>query len=154
MYCLKVILQRVSRAQVTINQEQTRQIGNGLMVLVGVMEGDEKQQAEFLAQKLVELRVFCDEQDKMNLSLQDIDGEMLIVSNFTLGADCKKGRRPSYTNCARPEKAQALYEYFVQCVRQKGLKNVQTGTFGADMQVSLINDGPVTIILDTKEIGK
>lgn len=151
---MKVILQRVSRADVTIEKEENRKIGAGLMVLLGVMEGDGKEQAEFLAKKVSELRVFADENDKMNLSLQDIDGEMLIVSNFTLGADCKKGRRPSYVKSARPEAAEELYNYFVECVKKQGIRNVQTGEFGAYMEVTLVNDGPITIMIDTEEIGK
>lgn len=149
-----MILQRVSRADVTIEKEENRKIGAGLMVLLGVMEGDGKEQAEFLAKKVSELRVFADENDKMNLSLQDIDGEMLIVSNFTLGADCKKGRRPSYVKSARPEAAEELYNYFVECVKKQGIRNVQTGEFGAYMEVTLVNDGPITIMIDTEEIGK
>ncbi|MGI5958232.1 MAG: D-aminoacyl-tRNA deacylase [Massiliimalia sp.] len=151
---MKAVIQRISRAEITINGTQTRKVGNGLCVLLGVIQGDEKEQAEFLAKKIYELRIFTDENDKMNLSLKDIDGEMLIVSNFTLGADCSHGRRPSYTNAARPEVAEPLYQYFVEQVKALGIKQVQTGEFGADMQIELVNDGPVTIILDTKEIGK
>lgn len=151
---MKVVVQRVSRADVTINGQENRKIGAGLLVLLGVIEGDTEVQADFLAKKLVELRIFTDQNDKMNLSLEDIDGEMLIVSNFTLGADCKKGRRPSYIRSARPETAKKLYEYFVEVTKALGVKNIQTGEFGADMQVSLINDGPVTLVIDTEEIGK
>lgn len=151
---MKVVLQRVSRADVTIEKEENRRIGAGLVVLLGVMEGDGREQAAFLAKKVSELRVFSDENDKMNLSVQDINGEMLIVSNFTLAADCKKGRRPSYAKSAPPEIAKELYDYFVECVKEQGLKNVQTGEFGANMEVALVNDGPITIMIDTEEIGK
>lgn len=149
---MKAVVQRIAGAEITINGTEKRAVGQGLCVLLGVIAGDEKAQAEFLAKKICELRIFSDQNDKMNLSLQDVQGEMLVVSNFTLGADCSHGRRPSYTNAARPETAKPLYEYFVEQVRGQGVSHVQTGEFGADMQVALINDGPVTIILDTDDI--
>ena len=122
------------------------------MVLLGIAEGDGQEQCDFLADKLVHLRIFTDEQEKMNLSLQDINGEMLIVSQFTLYGDCKKGRRPSFVVAARPETAVPLYEYFIDAVKRQGVKKVATGQFGADMQVYIQNDGPVTLMLDTDEI--
>ena len=122
------------------------------MILLGVTQSDTTEQAIWLAKKCCELRIFSDEQDKMNLSLFDADGEAMIVSNFTLYADCKKGRRPAYVRAARPEQADGLYLRFVEEIRSLGIKNVQTGEFGADMQVSITNDGPVTIFLDTDEI--
>lgn len=151
---MKVVIQRVSHADVTIEKEVNHAIGAGLVVLLGVMQGDEKPQAEFLAKKVAELRIFNDENDKMNRSVLDIAGEVLVVSNFTLGADCKKGRRPAFTNAASPDKAEQLYEYFVECLRKQPLKSVQTGQFGAHMDLHLTNDGPITIVIDTNEIGK
>lgn len=151
---MKVVIQRVSRADVTIDHRENHAIGQGLVVLLGVMQGDGKEQAEFLAKKVAELRIFNDEQEKMNRSLLDIQGEALVVSNFTLSADCKKGRRPAFTAAAAPEQANALYEYFLECLRQQPLKSVQTGKFGAHMDLTLTNDGPITILIDTAEIGK
>ncbi len=151
---MKAILQRVKKAEITINSEIKRNISQGLVVLLGVAENDTEKQADFLADKTVNLRIFSDENDKMNLSLSDIDGDMLIVSNFTLCADCSHGRRPAFTNAARPEPANKLYEHFVAKVKEFGVKNVMTGEFGAYMLVSIDNDGPVTIILDTDEIMK
>lgn len=150
---MKAVLQRIKQAEITINGSEVRKVGAGFLILVGVMEGDTENQAEFLAKKIMGLRVFTDENDKMNLSLEEISGEVMIVSNFTLGADCKKGRRPSYVRSARPEIARGLYETFVEYVKKEGIaKKVETGEFGADMQIALINDGPVTLILDTDEI--
>ena len=149
---MRAILQRVSSASVTIDGKITRTTGAGLMILLGVTRSDTTEQAIWLAKKCCELRIFSDEQDKMNLSLFDVDGEAMIVSNFTLYADCKKGRRPAYVRAARPEQADGLYLRFVEEIRSLGIKNVQTGEFGADMQVSITNDGPVTIFLDTDEI--
>ncbi len=150
---MKAVLQRISKADITIDGTEHKQVGRGILVLLGVMEGDTEAQAEFLAKKIPQLRIFEDEQGKMNLSLEDIQGEMMIVSNFTLGADCKKGRRPSYTKSARPDTAQKLYQDFVESMAQNELvSHLETGRFGADMQIALVNDGPVTIILDTDEI--
>ena len=122
------------------------------MILLGVMNGDTKQDADKLVKKIPNLRVFEDENGKMNLSCLDIDGEMLVVSQFTLCADCSHGRRPSFTNSAPPDEANALYEYVVEQLKNSGVKSVQTGIFGADMQVELVNDGPVTIILDSGDL--
>ena len=122
------------------------------MILLGVTQSDTTEQAIWLAKKCCELRIFSDEQDKMNLSLFDVDGEAMIVSNFTLYADCKKGRRPAYVRAARPEQADGLYLRFVEEIRSLGIKNVQTGEFGADMKVDLLNGGPFTLMLDSKEL--
>lgn len=151
---MKAVIQRVSRADITINSSVNREIGAGLVVLLGVMEGDAEPQAEFLAKKIAQLRIFTDENDKLNRSLVDIGGDMLIVSNFTLAADCKKGKRPSFDKAAKPPLAQELYDRFVDCVRALPIGDVQTGEFGADMQVALVNDGPITIVIDTAAIGK
>lgn len=151
---MKAVIQRVSFAEVTIDQKETRRIEQGLLVLVCVMKGDTLAQAEFLAQKIVDLRIFSDEQDKMNLSLQDIGGDVLVISNFTLSADCKKGRRPSFDQAAPPAEAEALYQQLVRLLREKPIHRVETGEFGADMQVHLNNDGPVTLMIDTAQIGK
>ena len=149
---MRVIVQRVQSSRVEIDGEVSGEIGQGLMVLLGITEGDGQEQCDFLADKLVHLRIFTDEQEKMNLSLQDINGEMLIVSQFTLYGDCKKGRRPSFVAAARPETAVPLYEYFIDAVKRQGVKKVATGPFGADMQVYIQNDGPLTLMLDTDEI--
>ena len=149
---MRVIVQRVQSSRVEIDGEVSGEIGQGLMVLLGITEGDGQEQCDFLADKLVHLRIFTDEQEKMNLSLQDINGEMLIVSQFTLYGDCKKGRRPSFVAAARPETAVPLYEYFIDAVKRQGVKKVATGQFGADMQVYIQNDGAVTLMLDTDEI--
>lgn len=151
---MRAILQRVRHADVTIDGKTVGKIEQGLMVLLGVMKGDDIEQADFLAEKTANLRIFEDDNGKMNRSLLDIGGGMLIVSNFTLGADARHGRRPSFTDSAKPDIADALYERFIAAVKDTGVGLVQTGEFGADMQVSLQNDGPVTILLDTDEIMK
>ena len=151
---MRVVVQRVKASRVEIDGQVAGEIGQGLMVLLGITEGDTKEHCAFLVDKLIHLRIFTDEQEKMNLSLADIDGEVLIVSQFTLYGDCKKGRRPSFIAAARPQTAIPLYEYFVEVARQSGVKKVATGRFGADMQVYLQNDGPVTLMLDTDEIMK
>ena len=148
---MRVIVQRVQSSRVEIDGEVSGEIGQGLMVLLGIAEGDGQEQCDFLADKLVHLRIFTDEQEKMNLSLQDINGEMLIVSQFTLYASCKKGNRPSFTDAGSPAEAKRLYELFVSQAR-KDVPRVETGEFGAMMEVSLINDGPFTIWLDTDEL--
>jgi len=149
---MRVIVQRVKASRVEIDGEVSGEIGQGLMILLGITEGDTREHCDFLVDKLLNLRIFTDEQEKMNLSLQDVDGEMLIVSQFTLYGDCRKGRRPSFIAAARPETAIPLYEYFVESSRKSGIKKVATGKFGADMQVYIQNDGPVTLMLDTDEI--
>lgn len=151
---MRAVIQRVKEAQVTIEHGECRKIGKGLTVFLGVMEGDTEKQADFLAEKIRELRIFTDENDKMNLSLMDVGGELLVVSNFTLSTDCKKGRRPSFDRAAPPVEARALYERFAEQTRVGGVKKVETGEFGAHMDVLVNNDGPVTIIIDTEKIGK
>ena len=151
---MKVILQRVSRASVTVDNAVVGAIGQGFLVLLGVAQGDDEKEAEVLANKVAGLRVFTDDNDKMNLSLADIGGEVLVISNFTLCADCSHGRRPSFINAARPETAEPLYRFFCQRLPQNGVKKVEQGIFGADMQVSLINDGPVTIEINSKDLKR
>lgn len=144
---MKTVIQRVKKADVKVDGEKTGEIGQGLLILFGVGPNDTEKNVDELVQKICKLRIFKDEDDKMNLSVKDIDGEILVVSQFTLYADCQKGNRPSFVNAAAPEKAEKLYEYFKkQC--KKEVKKVECGIFGADMQVSLLNDGPVTIILE------
>lgn len=149
---MKAVLQRVKHSSVTIGEKKKSEIGQGFMILLGVADGDTKEDADKLIKKIPVLRVFEDENGKMNLSCLDIDGEMLVVSQFTLCADCSHGRRPSFTNSAPPKEADELYEYVVKGLKDAGVRSVQTGEFGADMQVELLNDGPVTIILDSKEL--
>lgn len=144
---MKLVIQRVKRASVEVNKEIVGKIQQGFLVLLGVGPEDTKENADFLVQKLIKLRVFEDENGKMNLSLKDIDGELLIVSQFTLYADCTGGNRPSFTNAAKPDKANELYEYFIQECKKEDIK-VEHGIFGADMKVELLNDGPVTILLE------
>lgn len=146
---MRAVIQRVKESSVSANNEIVGKIGSGLMVLLGVAETDKAEDADYLAAKIVNLRIFEDENDKMNRSLLDIGGEMLVVSQFTLLADCRKGRRPSFVHAAGPNKANELYERFVEQVRQKGV-NVATGRFRAMMDVSLINDGPVTLIVESR----
>lgn len=149
---MKAIIQRVSNAQVVVENNTNGKINNGFLVLLGVENNDTEKDAQVLSSKISSLRVFCDENDKMNLALNDVNGSVLVISNFTLCGDCSHGRRPYFGNAARPESAKPLYDYFCQCLQNNGVKNVQTGVFGADMKVSLLNDGPVTIILNSKEL--
>ena len=149
---MKAVLQRVKYSNVKIDNELVGKCDKGFMILLGVCNGDTKQDADKLIKKIPVLRVFEDENGKMNLSCLDINGEILVVSQFTLCADCSHGRRPSFTDSAPPQLANELYEYFVTELKKSGVKSVQTGKFGADMQVELLNDGPVTIILDSKEL--
>ena len=146
---MRAVIQRVKKSSVSVNNETISEIGRGLLVLLGVANEDKADDAEYLADKTTNLRIFEDDDGKMNRSLLETDGEMLIVSQFTLLGDCRKGRRPSFINAADPEKANELYEHFAEKVRQKGV-SVKTGLFRAMMEVSLINDGPVTIILESK----
>jgi D-tyrosyl-tRNA(Tyr) deacylase len=146
---MRAVIQRVKESSVSVNNEIIGKIGSGLMVLLGVAETDRVEDADYLAAKIVNLRIFEDENHKMNRSLLDIGGDMLVVSQFTLLADCRKGRRPSFVHAAGPNKANELYERFVEQVRQKGA-NVATGRFRAMMDVSLINDGPVTLIMESR----
>lgn len=151
---MKAVIQRVLNAKVTVNEQITGEIGKGFLVLLGVMEDDTENEMKLLAKKVAQLRVFEDENEKMNLSLGDVGGSVLVVSQFTLCADVSHGRRPSFIRSARPEKAKKLYEQFVCELHEWGVDNVQTGIFGADMAVELLNDGPVTIIMDTDEWKK
>lgn len=144
---MKGLIQRVKRASVTIDGELYSEINQGLLVLLGVEKGDEKENAEKLADKICKLRIFEDENDKMNLSVQDVHGEILVVSQFTLAGDCKKGTRPSFDKAELPQKANELYEYFTNLIREKNI-TTKTGVFGAMMDVELINDGPVTFMLE------
>jgi D-tyrosyl-tRNA(Tyr) deacylase len=144
------VIQRVATASVEINKQVTASIGRGLLVLVGIEEADTQEDVEWLSAKIVNLRIFDDTQGVMNISVKDVDGELLVVSQFTLHASTKKGNRPSYIKAARPEVAVPLYEKFVKALEVQLGKPVYTGTFGADMKVGLVNDGPVTIIIDTK----
>lgn len=144
---MKFIVQRVNKSQVEVEEKIVGKIDKGFMVLIGITHNDTKEIADFLVRKLINLRVFEDENGKMNLSLKGVQGSLLLISQFTLYADCTSGNRPSFTNAAKPEFANELYEYIIEeCKKQ--ISNVQTGIFGADMQVSLVNDGPVTIILE------
>lgn len=148
---MRAVVQRVSSASVSISGETVGKVGQGFMILLGIKEDDTPSLCSYLADKCAGLRVFSDPEGKMNLSLSEIGGEILVISQFTLYGDCRKGRRPSFITAAKPETAIPLYERFVAELRDKGI-HVETGRFGADMQVSLLNDGPVTLILDTDEM--
>ena len=148
---MRVVLQRVSKASVTIESEVVAAIDKGLLILVGIEDDDTQEDIDWLAAKITQLRIFDDENSVMNLSVKDIDGEMLIVSQFTLQASTKKGNRPSYIRASKPDFAIPMYEKFIQKTEELLGKKVQTGKFGAMMDVALINDGPVTIIIDTKQ---
>lgn len=150
---MKFVIQRVSSASVNVENKTVGSIGNGFMVLIGITHTDNREIADVLIKKLLSLRVFTDEQDKMNLSLKDVNGSLLLVSQFTLYADCTHGNRPSFTNAAKPDYANELYEYIINKCKDEGF-NVQTGVFGAKMDVSLVNDGPVTIVFDSNELVK
>lgn len=143
---MKIVLQRVARASVTIKGETIAAISKGLLILFGAEKNDDEEKVKFLADKILSLRIFPDEKGKMNLSCQEVSGEILVVSQFTLAGDCSKGRRPGFDNAAPSDEAEKLYQHFIQCISKSGLK-VATGKFGADMQVGLINDGPVTFTL-------
>jgi D-tyrosyl-tRNA(Tyr) deacylase len=147
---MRAVIQRVSKASVTIDGNIKSSIGIGLLVLLGIEESDTKEDIEWLCGKINRLRIFNDSDGVMNLSLQEINGEILIISQFTLHASTKKGNRPSYIKAAKPEIAIPLYEEFINQLKKETGKEVQTGIFGADMKVELLNDGPVTIIIDTK----
>lgn len=147
---MKAVIQRVSQASVTIENEIVANIQTGLFVLIGIEDADSKEDIDWLTSKIANLRVFADEHQVMNLSVKDIDGEIIVVSQFTLHASTKKGNRPSYIKAAKPEISIPLYESFIAEMEHQINKKVQTGKFGADMKVSLINDGPVTIIIDSK----
>lgn len=146
---MKIVIQRVSEANVKVDGETAGEISKGLLLLIGVDEDDEKTDADWLVQKVLNLRIFSDDDGKMNLSVTDISGEILCISQFTLIADYKKGNRPSFIKAAKPDKAVPLFEYFKTEIAKSGLKT-ESGIFGADMKVSLLNDGPVTIVMDSK----
>ncbi len=148
---MRAVIQRVSEASVTVGQTVVGSIERGFLVLVGVADTDEEKDALWIAEKVAGLRVFEDSEEKMNLSLADVQGAVLLVSQFTLFGDCRKGRRPSFVEAARPEKARALYEKLADNLRQLGL-SVETGTFQAHMQVRLLNDGPVTLLIDSRKL--
>lgn len=148
---MKFVIQRVKHASVTVGNQVIGKIGKGFMVLIGVCEEDNEAVANKMVKKLIGLRIFKDENGKTNLDLHSVGGELLLISQFTLYADCKKGNRPSFINAANPEKANALYEYIIaECKKQ--VEVVEKGEFGADMKVELLNDGPCTIVLDSKEL--
>ena len=148
---MRVVVQRVSKASVVINSDEICNIKNGLLILLGIELNDSDEDIVWLTKKIINLRIFSDENGKMNYSVTDVSGEIIVVSQFTLHAKTKKGNRPSYINAAKPELAMPLYEKFTDFLRKESGLNVYTGKFGADMKVSLTNDGPVTIILDSKE---
>lgn len=148
---MKFVIQRVAHASVSIEENIVGTIGQGFLVLIGVADSDTKEIADKMIRKMLSLRIFSDEQGKTNLSLSDVGGELLLVSQFTLYADCKKGNRPSFIRAGKPDMANALYEYIIsECEKQ--IETVQTGSFGADMKVELLNDGPFTILLDSEEL--
>ena len=149
---MRAVIQRVSRASVTVDGTEVGRIGNGLLVLLGVGRGDSEQDAEMLARKIVGLRVFQDAAGKMNVSLKDTGGGLLVVSQFTLYGDTRKGRRPSFDLAAPPELARRLYEHFVEAARREGV-TVETGVFQAMMSVTLVNEGPVTLLVESRDPG-
>ena len=148
------VIQRVTRASVTVDGAAISAIGGGLLILLGVAEGDSRRDAEVLADKIANLRIFSDSDDKMNLSLLTTGGAALVVSQFTLCANCVKGRRPDFFGAAKPDTANELYEYFCDRIKTAGVTEVKQGVFGADMKVELLNDGPVTIIINSGELKK
>ena len=145
---MKVVVQRVKSASVTVENEQIGAIKNGLLLLVGIHQEDTKEQLQWMCEKILKLRIFEDEEEKMNLSVTDVDGGILVVSQFTLYGDAKKGTRPSFIQVARPEKAEPMYEEMIQYFKEHSELHIQTGKFGAMMDVALVNDGPVTLILE------
>ena len=147
---MRIIIQRTKRSSVSVNGKITGEIGKGMMILLGIEEADDNTDIEWLVHKIIGLRIFDDEKGVMNLSVSDINGDILLVSQFTLHASTKKGNRPSYIRAARPEKAIVLYEEFIRQLSYALRKNIQTGIFGAMMEVDILNDGPVTIIIDSK----
>lgn len=147
---MKVVIQRVSSASVSVNSKVIGTIEKGYLLLIGISSNDTKSDAEWLVKKIVNLRIFNDSEDKMNLSIKDINGGCLCISQFTLHAKTKKGNRPSFIHAAKPTIAIPLYEYFIEQMKEE-IENIETGEFGADMQVSLVNDGPVTIVIDTED---
>lgn len=147
---MRIVIQRVSEASVKIDEKIKGKIANGLLILLGIEHSDDNTDADWLIQKICGLRIFSDREGKMNLTTQDVNGQFLVVSQFTLHASTKKGNRPSYIRAARPEQAIPLYEYFINTLKTLSNTNIESGEFGADMKVSLVNDGPVTILMDSK----
>lgn len=147
---MRVVLQRVSQASVTVESKIVADIQKGLLILVGIEDSDTQEDIDWLVGKIIKIRIFGDENDVMNCSVQDVDGDIIVVSQFTLHASTKKGNRPSYIKAAKPEFAIPMYENFVKSLEKEFGKKIQTGIFGADMKVSLLNDGPVTILIDSK----
>lgn len=148
---MRFVIQRVTQAEVKVNQEKIGAIDKGFLVLIGIAEDDTTEIADKMVQKLIGLRIFEDDRGKTNLALKDVNGALLLVSQFTLYADCKKGNRPSFIRAGNPIKANELYEYIIQKCKEQ-ISSVETGSFGADMKVSLVNDGPFTVILDSAEL--
>ena len=148
---MKFVIQRVTNASCTVEGEIIGKIETGFCVFIGVSNEDTTEVADKMIKKLIGMRIFEDENGKSNLALSDVNGSLLLISQFTLYADCKKGNRPSFTNAGKPELANALYEYIIKKCREQ-IKNVQTGSFGADMKISLLNDGPFTIVLDSRDL--
>jgi D-tyrosyl-tRNA(Tyr) deacylase len=151
---MKVVIQRVTQGRVTVAEETVGQCGPGLVILVGAGQGDGQAEAEQMAQKIAHLRIFSDAEGKTNLSILDVDGEALVISQFTLYADCRKGRRPSFVHAAPPEIAEPLVEFFAEQLRKLGIRRVETGVFGAMMMVEIHNDGPFTIVLDSDDLKR
>lgn len=147
---MKIVLQRVSEASVTVEEKKVAEIQKGLLILVGIEDADTQEDIDWLAGKIIKMRIFGDENDVMNCSVQDVDGDIIVVSQFTLHASTKKGNRPSYIKASKPEVAIPMYGNFVKSLENEFGKNIQTGIFGADMKVRLLNDGPVTILIDSK----
>jgi len=150
-FAMRAVVQRVSRAEVRVDQKTVGKIGKGILVLLGIGQDDGDQDLQWLADKVMNLRIFEDENDKMNLSVLDVGGQVLVVSQFTLYGDCRKGKRPSYSSAAAPQDAEKLYEAFVKFIEEKYGIKVETGIFQAMMEVELVNDGPVTLLLDSKK---
>lgn len=151
---MRAVIQRVKRAAVTVEGQTVGSCGQGFLILLGVRKGDAESDADLLAAKIAKLRVFCDGNGKMNLALGDVGGELLVISNFTLCANCRHGNRPDYFDAEAPDRAKALYEYFTARLSDLSGCQTETGEFGADMEVSLVNDGPVTIVIDSEEFKK
>ena len=148
---MRAVVQRVTRASVTVNEEVVGEIGNGLVVLLGIARDDTQADAEYLTEKIASLRIFDDGEGKMNLSVKDVGGALLVISQFTLYGDVRRGLRPSWIDAAPPETAEPLYEFFVEQARKR-VSRIETGSFRADMQLELVNDGPVTILLDSRKV--
>lgn len=152
---MRAIIQRVKRAKITIENGEVHEIDQGFVVYICVMKGDTQEQAKYLQGKICGLRIFSDENDKLNLSIKDVKGDMLIVSNFTVAANCRRGNRPSFELAERPDDANTMYEYFLELVKaEDGLGNIKTGVFGAHMEIESVCDGPINLIMDTDVISK